>query len=340
MAAVQQVNQATLVGSITQSGNAVITVTSVRMNNSPKSINVAVNSGFTASDVANATRIALAFDVDVSYVFLVSGTGANVVLTERNANANDTTLNIASDNGTCLGLTPEPTSTTTVQGDGLTHAYVSLSQVKNANGFNIGNDNTFDSALTDVINAVSREVEWLCNQRFWVNVADETRYFSPSQNDQCLVNDLVSITSLATDTNLDRTYATVWATTDYDLYPYDASFLNEPYWRVDCTPNGNNHFNARPYSNLYRTPYYSTQGNQKFVQIVGKFGWPAVPAQVQQATLLWCLKTWGRQATPLGIFSMSNLGQIQMPFPVQVPAIDPEIQSLLAPYILKVTGVI
>src|SRR5687767_3324545 len=120
----QQVETATIVGTITGTGNASITVTSARMaaGVSPKTISVAVTSGDTASIVGLAVRIALAFDADVSDLFLISGSGANVVLTRRVAEANDTTLNVASANGTCTGLTAAPTSTNTTTGSGLDNA--------------------------------------------------------------------------------------------------------------------------------------------------------------------------------------------------------------------------
>lgn len=58
----------------------------------------------------------LAADPDVSAFFLVSGTGANVVLTTKASQVNDATLNISIANGTCTGLTAAPTSANTTAG--------------------------------------------------------------------------------------------------------------------------------------------------------------------------------------------------------------------------------
>ncbi|MCI0552562.1 MAG: hypothetical protein L0287_16550, partial [Anaerolineae bacterium] len=49
-------------------------------------------------------------------LFAVSGTGANVILTRLAPAANDATLNISINNGTCIGLTPTPTSANTTAG--------------------------------------------------------------------------------------------------------------------------------------------------------------------------------------------------------------------------------
>ena len=68
-----QIETATIIGTITGDGNAVITVTAVGMTNSPKAINVAVVSGDVAADVALKVRQTLALDADVQAFFLVSG---------------------------------------------------------------------------------------------------------------------------------------------------------------------------------------------------------------------------------------------------------------------------
>ena len=331
--ATQQVNVSTVVGSITLGGNAIFTVTGARVKNSPKAITVAVTLGMANTDVALAAATALAFDVDVSLNYLVAPSGATVVLTERVANANDSTLNVASANGTCTGLTPQPTSTTTVQGDGLSNAYITLAQAKDTHELAYL-DSTYDVDLSNCINAVSREIDNTCNQRFYVDAADVTKYFSPSMNDQCIIDPMVSITSLATDSSLDRTYATVWATTDYDLYPYNSPANGEPYWRIDITPNGKNTFNAQPYATPYAYPY--PKANAKYVKIVGKFGWPAVPEPIKRACILWTLRTWARSSTPLGVSAMSALGQMK----IEVPPLDPDIDQLLSNYRLTVTGII
>lgn len=117
-AAVLQVETATIVGTIGAggAGNATITVTAAGMSNSPKVVSVAVANNDTANQVATKVRAALTADPDVSAFFTVSGSNAAVVLTAKTAAANDATMNIASTNGTCSGLTPQPTSADTTAG--------------------------------------------------------------------------------------------------------------------------------------------------------------------------------------------------------------------------------
>lgn len=113
---VYQVETAVVVGTITLAGDATFTVTAAGMTNSPKAISVAVALNDTAAQVAGKARVALAADVDVVAMFSVGGTGADVVLTRLQSAANDATLNIAYDNDTCTGLTPDATSNNTTAG--------------------------------------------------------------------------------------------------------------------------------------------------------------------------------------------------------------------------------
>lgn len=113
---VQQVETATVVGTVTGSGNATVIVTALNMVNSPKTVSVAVLNTDTASQVAAKIRTALAADTDVNNFFTIGGSGAEVILTTKIARANDTTLNVSIANGTCTGLTAAPTSANTTAG--------------------------------------------------------------------------------------------------------------------------------------------------------------------------------------------------------------------------------
>src|SRR3990170_5661640 len=157
----KQVETATVVGTVTGTGNATVTITALGMANTPKAISVAVSSADTASIVGGLIRTALAFDTDVAALFLISGSGANVVLTKHVAVANDDTLNIAIANGTCTGLTAAPTSTNTLAGTGLTNGYCTLAQVKSSDVLNFSNT-THDEILETIIEAVSRLIDNKC----------------------------------------------------------------------------------------------------------------------------------------------------------------------------------
>lgn len=112
----QQVETATVAGTITGSGNVTVTITSAILAGSPVAKSVAVLNGDTAAVVAGKIRDFLNADSTVSNFYYISGTTTAVVLTAIRAAANDGTLNIATANGTSTGLTNTPTSADTTAG--------------------------------------------------------------------------------------------------------------------------------------------------------------------------------------------------------------------------------
>jgi hypothetical protein len=132
VAGTAQVETATVnaAAGITGAGNAQIVITAAGMTGSPKTINVAVTTALnTATLVAGALRTAAAADADVSAILTIGGTGADITATRKpntvytvgseTANiypANDATLNIATQNGTCTGITTAATSANTTPG--------------------------------------------------------------------------------------------------------------------------------------------------------------------------------------------------------------------------------
>jgi len=121
-----QVETATAAGTITGTGNATVVVTSSGMTGSPLTVSVAVTSGDTASVWAGKVRTALAANATIADRFTISGTTTAIVLTRKPLvtytlngssvpiyTANDATLNVSLDNGTCTGITTASTSANT-----------------------------------------------------------------------------------------------------------------------------------------------------------------------------------------------------------------------------------
>jgi len=118
-AGVLQVETATVLGAIGASGtgNATVITTAAGMTGSPITTSVAVANNDTAAQVAAKIITALGLNSDITDKFTIGGTGATVTLTRVSpALANDATLNISVNNGTCTGLTPALTSANTTAG--------------------------------------------------------------------------------------------------------------------------------------------------------------------------------------------------------------------------------
>lgn len=233
----QQVETATIIGTITLTGNASITVTSGRMATgvSPKTISVAVTNGDTASIAGAAVRLALAFDADVAKLYQVSGTGASIILTRWVEEANDTTLNIASANGTCTGLTAQPTSTNTTAGSGLNNAYCTLDQYKGYQRVT-NTDATDDAYIELAINGASRWIDRESKTNFY-GTTETHLYDVPAYNRLVLPLDKY-FTSITSVTNGDGT--TLTTTSDYYLMPPNGT----PISAISLFDRSNNRWNS------------------------------------------------------------------------------------------------
>ena len=144
----------------------------------------------------------------------------------------------------------------------MTNAYADLSTLKSSGVLNI-TGTSYDTRLLDLLEAASRLIEQYCNRHFYVLVA--TRKFDGDGGTTLFVPDLISVTSLKTDDNKDRTFETTWAATDYLLYPPNAeptSVWGRPYTRVLVDTEAGN-------EDVF------TRGMQT-VQIEGKWGYREV----------------------------------------------------------------
>lgn len=132
-------------------GNAEVIVTAAGMTGSPITTAVAVVAGDTAATWAGKVRTALALNGNITSMFTVGGSGADIRLTRVVGADNDTTLNIALDNDTCTGITAAPASANTTAGTG--HADWPDTAVKITETFGTFDD-TF-AALSDVFTGES-----------------------------------------------------------------------------------------------------------------------------------------------------------------------------------------
>lgn len=191
----------------------------------------------------------------------------------------------------------------------VTNAYTTLATLKTQLALS---DTIDDAALERVITAVSREIDRYCGRRFYTTAADETRYYAAQKSTALLLpDDLLSVTTLATDGDGDRTYEDTWAVADYDLRPDNAALNAEPYWEIAVTPGG-----------LYRFP----RGVEKGVKIVGKFGYCLTgshPAEVEQACLIRCAQMLGIGVAPFGQVGLGETGAVPVTFGTYRGLLDP-----------------
>ena len=190
-------------------------------------------------------------------------------------------------------------------------SYATLAEFKSAVGIT---DSVDDTALQSVLDATDALIDLYCDRKTGFGTATETRYYNATEWNFCLVDDLVSITTLTTDDNGDGTYPTTWtAGTDYNLAPGNAALDGWPYTQIDASVTYPRNFPKLVY---------------RGVKVVGVFGWPAVPQAVKQAALIQAGAVWSSRTSPFGVIGSADLGGILR----QTRALHPEAQVLLEAY--------
>ena len=140
------------------------------------------------------------------------------------------------------------------------NAYITVDLLKSSSVLNVTGTGD-DTRLRLLAESQSRVVDRLTNRQFYSLTA--TRTFDVTNTEKVLLPDLAAITSLKTDDDINRTFETTWASTDYRLRPSNA----DPASRFNA--------NSRPYTSVI----VDSNGTKSFtlgdetVQIVGEWGW-------------------------------------------------------------------
>ena len=186
------------------------------------------------------------------------------------------------------------------------NGYCTLVELKAHIMANGGGDFTSedDGNLELAIEATSRWIDDQLDTNFYG--ATETRYFTTCFDDLLYIDDLISVTTLKTDTTGDGTHDTTWATTDYWLEPRNARVKSNdrdkrPYRQIRINTNGDYSFPTIDYGVEITGVWGYTNGIQS--------GEPTeVPSVVKQVCLLMAHRIWKRKDSIFGISGTPALG--------------------------------
>jgi len=189
----------------------------------------------------------------------------------------------------------------------ITNGYCTLQQLKDSLRIT---DNVDDTMLELAIETASRQIDDYCERVFYT--ASATRYYAPRDSYVVETDDIVSITSLKTSSAADGVYDITWANTYYQTEPLNgiAGGIVSPVTHLRAVDD-------------YLFPL---QDGETTVQVVGTFGWSAIPTAIKYATLLLGSRLFKRMDSPLGVAGIGDLGVIR------VSRIDPDIDALIAPF--------
>jgi len=197
----------------------------------------------------------------------------------------------------------------------ITNGYCTLAELKDSLQIE---DSTDNASLEAAIMSASRMVDNYTQRFFYKDgtaASPVTRYYTPEDTIDLNIDDIVSISSIATDNDLLFTYTTVWSTSDFVVEPINNPRKGWPYNRLIAV-------------GAYVWPFNIPQS----VKITGAWGWSAVPQEVQLATKIQASRLFIRRQSPFGIAGTPELGTVRLS-----SRLDPDVETLLRPF-RKVRG--
>jgi len=192
----------------------------------------------------------------------------------------------------------------------ITNGYCTLAELKAS--LNI-TDSVDDTALEAAITAASRLIDDYTERFFYANgtsISPVTRYYTALDPYTINVDDITTVTEIATDDNFDFTYGTVFTTSDFMVEPINNPIRGFPYNRLLAIGS-------------YIFPYQLPQA----VRVKGVWGFTAVPAEVNMATLIQSSRLFGRRQSPFGIAGSPEMGTVRL-----YSRLDADVEVLLRPF--------
>lgn len=198
----------------------------------------------------------------------------------------------------------------------ITNGYCSLAEVKAALRIT---DATDDTLLENAVEAASRRIDGETSRRFYQDASTSARTFAASRPDLLTIDDVSTLTGLVVkiDDDADGSYETTLAIgVDFQIEPTNAIVQGQPVRVIRALDTG------LPVAANGRT----------LVEVTARWGWPAVPDAVREATVLLATRQFKRLDSPLGVAGFGDLGAIV------VRRIDPDVSALIAPFRLPVVA--
>ncbi len=198
----------------------------------------------------------------------------------------------------------------------IVNGYATLSDVKAAARIT----DTIDDGLLEIaIESSSRDIDAYTERVFYSTGATAVaRVYIPQDIYLVETDDIISVTTLKSDSTGNGTFDVTWAASDYQLEPLNgrAGGIDTPATRIRAIGD-------------YLWPVYeprNVNSNQASVQVTGVFGFASIPAAIKQATILASLRAYKRFESPSGVLGFSDTGV------VRIGRLDPDVMRLIEPY--------
>lgn len=174
-------------------------------------------------------------------------------------------------------------------------------------------DTVDDGDLQRALDAASVWIENYCGRGFEpVGDSLDTRTFVAIAEDRLNVPDIDSVSQVTVDSGANGSFATILAPSSYQLYPLNTG---QP-----GTVGNYTEIRIRPGSNAGFIVGLEAQ-------VVGRWGFGAMPAAVEQACIILASRYFHRLNAPFGVLESAQFGSFG-----SIPEQDPDVVALLAPY--------
>lgn len=178
---------------------------------------------------------------------------------------------------------------------------------------------TGDTLLQQKLTAASRAIDRKTSRRFWLDPDPTVHVYNPRgrvvpdpDGERLLVDDIGSETGLIVEVGSGSSWTAV---TDYETQPDNAIAKGEGITSL-----------LRPHG------CWGAYGGTLRVRVTARHGWPAVPDDIKEATLLLANRLVLRKDSPEGVAASGEWGALR------VSRWDPDVESLVGPFELPGLG--
>lgn len=176
-------------------------------------------------------------------------------------------------------------------------------------------DDTRDELLDGALAAASRGIDTAAGRRFWLDSTPTARTFRlwgrvvcDEDGERVLLDD-IGADPVLVETGTTGSYT---ALTDYEPSPDNALVRGRPITALSAAATG--------------------WGSRGHVRVTARWGWPAVPDEIEQATLIQAARLYRRKDSPEGVTGSAEWGVVRL------SRRDPDVWALIEHFILPGFG--
>lgn len=179
----------------------------------------------------------------------------------------------------------------------ITNGYVTLNEVK---AYLRITDSVDDTMLEQIVESASRSIDRIANRRFYLDANASARTYRLIGNLRVQVDDFGTTSGLVvkTDPNDSGVYETTFTlNSDYIVEPTNALAKGRPFTTITIVGG---------------TAFSLPVNYRPQVEVTARWGWPSVPDDIVEATLILSADLYKRRDSVGGVLGLSELGAIRM----------------------------